>query len=419
VTVAQRLNIPPAPESQIRETTGVGEDRSAAALVLASRAPYPPTGGAEKRTLRLLEAMQRAGARPHLLLTESVTPAVAEALATRAIEVDVTDLAPPTLLTRARQHLHRRPSPYRARLAERLSSLVAEREPAFVQFEHTQNAYYFDAVGDTPVVLSLHNVDSDMIETLARAQPVLSLARLRLENRRRAMLRTERRAAAAANAMLCVSHQDLERFRPLARRGLVVPNGVDEELFTIDASLPDDELVLFVGKFDYEPNRLGATRFLREGWPLVTRRRPTARLRLVGPAMPDDLDQLVREDEHVDAVGEVTDMFAELSTATVVVIPIWHGGGTRLKALEALAAARPVAGTPLGVSGIGFVGGRDGLLGESPLELGEAVSTLLSDRELASRLAAAGRRLAEPYRWPLAMAPAEKLYRELLSITDD
>jgi polysaccharide biosynthesis protein PslH len=219
--------------------------------------------------------------------------------------------------------------------------------------------------------------------------------------------------------VLCVSAEDLDRFGPITRRGLLVPNGVDEGLFDIDASLPDDELVLFVGKYDYEPNRLGASRFLRDGWPLVAGRRPAARLRLVGAAMPAELERLVREAERVEAVGEVGDMFAELSSAAVSVVPIWHGGGTRLKVLEALAAARPVVGTPLGVSGIGFVGGRDGLVGESPLELGEAVSALLSDRDLASRLAGAGRRLAQPYRWSLATAPAERLYRELLSVADN
>jgi hypothetical protein len=44
---------------------------------------------------------------------------------------------------------------------------------------------------------------------------------------------------------------------------------------------------------------------------------------------------------------------------------------------------------------------------------------LLSDRDLASRLAGAGRRLAQPYRWSLATAPAERLYRELLSVADN
>jgi glycosyltransferase involved in cell wall biosynthesis len=98
-----------------------------------------------------------------------------------------------------------------------------------------------------------------------------------------------------------------------------------------------------------------------------------------------------------------------------VVVPLWQGGGTRLKALESLAAARPVVGTPLGVEGIAFEQGVHGLVGDAPAELARGCVELLGDPERSRALSTAGRRLAEGYRWERVTAPAEELYRGWLT----
>jgi glycosyltransferase involved in cell wall biosynthesis len=127
--------------------------------------------------------------------------------------------------------------------------------------------------------------------------------------------------------------------------------------------------------------------------------------------MPAELTEEVRRGERVEALGFVEDLAAELARSSVSLVPIWHGAGTRLKVLESMAAARPIAGTPLGVSGIGFEHGRHGLVAEAPVDLAAAVLTILRDRELAHGLGADARRLAEGYRWSRATEPAEELYR--------
>jgi glycosyltransferase involved in cell wall biosynthesis len=118
--------------------------------------------------------------------------------------------------------------------------------------------------------------------------------------------------------------------------------------------------------------------------------------------------------ERVDAIGFVDDMAAELAASRLVVVPIWAGGGTRLKVLESLAAARPVAGTGLGVQGVGFEDGRHGLVVDDPAGLARAAAALLADEALARRFAEAGRALAERFRWTRTLAPAEELYVRLL-----
>lgn len=379
---------------------------------MAPVVPFPPVGGGHKRTLRLLEAIDRAGGRPHVLTTDHGGDP--ETLRRRGWAVDVLPGPPPSLTERFGQHIRRRPSPYLGAVAARLRSL-ASTDAAFVQFEHAQSAYYFEALHGARSVLSMHNVDSALLASVAGGQRPLTAAWARATNRWLATRAVEGRAVPRADAVLCVSERDRLHFAAFADRVLLVPNGVDDDLFGIADRPPEGDDVLFFGQFDYAPNAHGILRFLREGWPRVAAARPGARLRLAGAGVGDEVARAAAAAERVEVLGLVPSIAAELARCRVTVVPIWQGGGTRLKVLEALAAARPVVGTPLGVEGIGFEPGRHGLVGEDPPGLARAVERLLAAPEEALQLAREGRRLAERFRWAEALRPAEDLYRRLLA----
>jgi glycosyltransferase involved in cell wall biosynthesis len=354
--------------------------------------------------------MERAGARPHVLTTDPGDPGAAEALRSRGWGLDVVAEPAGSIRDRAAQLSAGLPSPYLREIQRRVGELVAE-DCAFVQVEHTQSAYYAHAFGDVPWVLSLHNVDSTMMGTVARTEPLLSLRRARAMNRTRTLRRVERLAVPEADGVICVSERDRTSLAGVPKRVVVAPNGVDEDLFDVPAGPLTADRVLFFGQLNYLPNDHGIRRFLREGWAEVLARRPAARLRVAGGGMGPELRAEIEAASRVEALGFVDDLGEELAASSCVVVPIWAGGGTRLKVLEALAAGRPVAGTPLGVEGLGFVHGRHGMVSETPSGLAAATAELLDRSSWASKLGADGRRLAGGYRWRSALEPAERLYR--------
>ncbi len=382
---------------------------TASAVIICPVLPHPPVTGARKRTLRLLEAMAGAGVTPHLVTADAAGAAAAPALRERGWAVDVLDEPPQGLRDRARQHLARRPSPYLRSVARRLRELPAGG-PAFVQAEHAMSSYYVQSHPARPWVLSLHNVDSELLAGVARGERPLTPAWPAAWNRVRSMRATERRAVPAADAVLCVSEHDAAACERLGGRVLHVPNGVDDELFAISPELPAGERVLFFGDLSYAPNGHGLRRFLREGWPRLAAARPGAELRVVGPGLDAALARELDATPRARAAGLVEDITAELAASRLAIVPIWQGGGTRLKVLEALAAARPVVGTPLGVAGVGFRPDREGLVAARPADLADAAAALLGDGDRAAALAASGRRLADGYRWSRVTAPAAELY---------
>jgi polysaccharide biosynthesis protein PslH len=377
------------------------------AVIVTSVMPHPPISGGHKRTLRLMEAIARAGAIPHLLTIDRGQPGAADELRARDWRVDVPVEVPPSLGSRLRQHAARRPGQYLVSVDRRLRELAPDA--AFVQFEHPLNAYYWDAIGSTPSVLSTHNVDSQVLGGSVR--DARGLHRARLANRALAMRSAERRAARRADAVLAVSEHDRGYFSRFADRVLIAANGVDAEFFELAAEVPDNHDILFFANYNHQPNADGIRRFLAEGWPRLAALDHDARLLLAGPEMPDSLAAQADREVRVVRLGFVTDLPDLLRRSRLVLVPLWHGGGTRLKVLEALASARPVVGTPLGVEQIGVVDGRHAVIAQTPAALADEVVKLMEDPERSMALSREARRLAETFRWERALAPAEQLYR--------
>lgn len=386
-----------------------GQPQAPRAVVMGPHYPYPPASGGVKRTLRILETIARAGAEVHYFTTEDPERGAADGLAALDLHAHVVPDGLDRPSDRIRQHLRRRPARHSSQLVARMADL--EREgAAWVQVEGVTDSAYLLHRWTVPRILSAQNVDSNVMWMHAGSMPPRSVARLRERYHTHRFVRTERRVGAVADVVLCVSEQDAVHFRAVAPRVVVAPNGVDDRLFSVDPSLGPGEDIVFFGQMTYGPNLAGIRRFLAEGWPVLARLRPHARLVIAGQASRELLGDIAGP--RVLVVGLVDDIADLLASARVVVVPIWVGGGTRLKVLETLAASRPLVGTTLGVAGVGFIDGAHGLTAETPADLAARVAELCEDTERARRLGAAGRELAQGFRWDRALAPAEAIFRE-------
>lgn len=387
----------------------MADSRVAQALVVCAYFPFPVISGGRKRAVRLMECMQRAGARPYILAADENPGGVDEARA-RGWGAEVLPPVGYSASRRLRQHLRGEPVAMSPVLSERIRRLGATS--AFIQLEEIDVAQYVDLASNiAPTAVSLHNVDS-----AARAgdrSTLRGVDRVRAEYHNWRIRNVERRAARRAEALICVSSADSGYFTHAGgRRVVLAPNGIDAPLLDIpeDAGFHSD--VLFFGQLGWQPNADGLLRFMSEGWPRVMSKVPNARLRVVGPGADGWFRARSRPISGVEMVGLVDDIGGELARARAIVAPIWEGGGTRIKVLEAMAAARPVVGTPLAVEQIGFQDRVHGLVGRTASELAEHLVVMLEDGNLATRLGLAARAQARDFEWSLATANAHELYRE-------
>ncbi len=228
-------------------------------------------------------------------------------------------------------------------------------------------------------------------------------------------LRYDRAAAAVGHLCITASEMDslfLRRVLPGARTG-EVPNGVDTEYFRpLPHLAPDCATLLFVGTMHYGPNADAARFFVRSILPLIRSVCPKTRLQIVGMSPPPEVVALAA-DPHVDVLGAVDDVRPYLARATVVVVPLRYGSGTRLKILQALAMEKAVVSTAVGAEGL-HLDPSEIVQADTPRAFATAVIELLADSSKRRQLGEAGRRVVVArYDWNVAAARLYELYTTL------
>lgn len=222
----------------------------------------------------------------------------------------------------------------------------------------------------------------------------------------RKLRRYEAAAMQGADAVVAVSAADRAALQRLGVTApiTVVPNGIDVTHYRpLASAAPPAPTIVFTGKMDYRPNIDAVLWFAQQVLPRVLAQAPTARFQIVGMNPHARLDVL-RNHPAIEITGAVADTRPYLQQAGVYVIPMRVGGGTRFKALEAMACAAPIVSTTVGVEGIGVRDGQEMLLADAPEEFAIAVLRILADAAgsgvLRRQLGAQGRRFVEAhYAW--------------------
>ena len=162
------------------------------------------------------------------------------------------------------------------------------------------------------------------------------------------------------------------------------PEQHDEDPFTF----------LFVGTHGWAPNQDGAFFFAEKVLPIL-REKAERPIKVVyaGRRAPGGRDQLHRLEDIPEI--EITGWFDEVrpyyERAHVVIVPLFAGGGTRIKILEALAHNRPVVSTPIGAEGLTVQCGKEVLIADDPEAFADHCLALMESPERRRELAQAGR----------------------------
>jgi glycosyltransferase involved in cell wall biosynthesis len=174
-------------------------------------------------------------------------------------------------------------------------------------------------------------------------------------------------------------------------------------------------VVLFQGSFVYPPNIDGAHWLAAAIAPRIRATAPAAQMRLAG--RPGASVTQLQRPGMLTVVGQVPSMEAELAHATVAVVPLRFGGGTRVKILESFAHRVPVVSTTIGAEGLDVEDGVHLLLADDPSEFAAATVRLLEDPRLRVRLTeAAEARYLDCYDGRVADESVRRLVEEFAGV---
>jgi sugar transferase (PEP-CTERM/EpsH1 system associated) len=210
-----------------------------------------------------------------------------------------------------------------------------------------------------------------------------------------------------ARAVTVVSEAEADLYRRFCPAAPVhaVPNGVDLEYFRPADDATEESGGVFVGALDYPPNVDAACWFCREVWPEIVRRRPGARLRLVGRRPTAEVQRLA-DVPGVEVVGQVPDVRPHVAASAVAVAPLRIARGVQNKVLEAMAMGKAVVASPQALAGLGNRPGLPAVRATTASEWVDHVGDLLAGEARRRQLGQAGRLYVEAHHdWDRCLGP--------------
>ncbi len=255
------------------------------------------------------------------------------------------------------------------------------------------------------VYVDLHNIESAWHRTLAASESsAAGLIHKRFAQSSEAL---ERKLLPRFDALLVTSAADAERVRSLApaAKCIVYPNALPE---IPRPSATERNSIVFSGNLEYQPNISAIRHFQRNIWPSIREQCPGLIWEIIGKN-PHLIEESVRGDERVHVIGPVADAVERIAGAKVAVVPLLAGSGTRIKILEAWAAATAVVSTSLGAEGLEYRNEEDMIVADTPSAFSEAVIGLVQDKEHRGRIGLSGRaHYEQKYTWSVAFAGLDR-----------
>lgn len=284
--------------------------------------------------------------------------------------------------------------------AEQFRKVLSEFQPHLVLLEGlplTQYVPLIRAQAKAAIVYHAHNVEHTIWKRLAEAENnVLRRYYLREQARRLARYETTLLRSDALDGVVTFTNTDAASFRTIGYRGNIHIKPFALPIDRIEPSYAPEEVptMFHIGSLEWEPNRQAIEWFLREVFPLIRRRIPTAEFHLAG-YIPRNA--VIPSQEGVYWHGKVPEAFEFMRSRSILVVPLRAGSGVRVKIIEAMALGKAIVSTSIGAEGIECNPGSHLLIADSATGFAEAVIGLLQDRSTIETLGRNARRFVEEY----------------------
>ncbi|MEO6609680.1 MAG: glycosyltransferase family 4 protein [Aestuariivirga sp.] len=150
----------------------------------------------------------------------------------------------------------------------------------------------------------------------------------------------------------------------------------------------DGHTLIFVGSLAHQPNADGVKWFVKEVWPqLVANAKKRPSLLIIGRRCPPDIQDLALVD-GISVYNDAPRVDEFYARATLAIVPLFIGGGTRLKIIEAALMGVPVVSTPLGAEGLPFENGTEIILTKDAKSMAAAILSAFADPQGTTRMGA-------------------------------
>ena len=398
-------------------------------LFLTPSLPHPATQGADIRNWGIISSLSK-NHRISLVTFSNQSGAISKNLSKCCSTIKITKTPERNMLQRmSTMLLSSKPDMavrlYSAEYSMKLQDILANEKIDLIQIEGLEMATYLTQILDhyrnktsRPIIIyDAHNAETVIQRRAIKAdvsKPQRWITAFYSMVQVRRIREFELETCSNSDAVICVSHQDslaLKQLLPLLDP-TVLPNGIFLSDYPESIQHPTimPPTLVFSGKMDYRPNIDAAVWFANEIFPSIQELHDEAKFIIVGQSPTRQVCNLVNH-PGITVTGTVDDIRPYISAATVCVVPLRMGGGTRFKILEAMALSKPIVSTTIGAEGFPITSGKEILIADTPEDIVRAINSLLCSEDDRVVLGKAARAfVSNKYRWQTIVPIVENLY---------
>lgn len=271
----------------------------------------------------------------------------------------------------------------------------------FIYFSYLQMFVYFYLLNKdmkkAKIIIDQQNCESQIMErTLYNTNNIFKKIFLKLEYHK--LARFEKKSLSFADKVFVLSQQDLTQMKKLGasfQDVSILPIAVmDKGIIEKDGIKNNRLTLLFVGTLTWNPNDDGIRWFVKHVVPLLEQRGIPFQLYIVGKNPSLELKKLCERNSNSILTGYVEDIDEYYQKADVMVVPLFIGGGQRVKIIEAFSRGLPVISTSIGAEGLGYTDGENILIADDEKEYVKAIEQIFN-MELYEKLKTNERKLYE------------------------
>lgn len=365
-------------------------------LILTNRVPFPLKDGGNLAMNAMIEGYHNAGWKVYLLCMNTSRHHVGqEQLKTlythiHAFETMDTDneLKPISIITnflfsREPEHAARF---YNADFEARILNVIATFKPEVIQVESVYLATYLPAIrehSEALTVLRMHNVEYQIWQGLAKKSNFLK--RYYLNNLCVRVRNFERLAWQSFDLLLPITEKDANLVLRLEEVNDMVVAPFSIDMAQVKQGKNEKWVGYHIGAMDWLANQEGMDWFLEKAWKRIHKAVPEFEFYFAGRNMPERYTRLHLQGVH--CLNEVPSAEKFIEDKKILIVPLWSGGGIRVKILEAMAAGKVVITTRQGIKGLEAKTGEHYMQVATPDEFARAVKWCIDNKEAAGRMA--------------------------------
>lgn len=203
---------------------------------------------------------------------------------------------------------------------------------------------------DSKIILRSHNFEYLIWQRLAQKEKNI-IKKGYLKHLSSNLKKYETKIISDINGIATISYEDTKKYLDVNPdlKITTIPFGIDFENYEPSYNQPTGSLKLFhIGSMDWNPNIEAIDWFLESVWTNFNNQ--AIELHLAGKSMPDSLLNL--NETQIINHGQVASATDFISNHDVMIVPLFSGGGMRIKIIEAMAMGKTVISTSIGLEGI-------------------------------------------------------------------